>query len=81
VHALLGFGARLLWHSRRGIAPGLVDTPMLNQLAEETRSGLIAGIPLQRIGTPYEIWLALKFIIECDYFTGRVVEVDGGSTF
>ncbi len=64
-----------------GIAPGLIDTPMLGQLAEETRNSLIDGIPLQRIGTPYEIWLALKFIIECDYFTGRVIEVDGGSTF
>jgi hypothetical protein len=31
--------------------------------------------------SPYEIWLALKFIVECDYFTGRVIEVDGGSTF
>ena len=64
-----------------GIAPGLVETPMLGQLAEDTRNTLIAGIPLQRIGTPHEIWLALKFIIECDYFTGRVIEVDGGSTF
>jgi 3-oxoacyl-[acyl-carrier protein] reductase len=64
-----------------GIAPGLVDTPMLGQLAEETKNSLIAGIPLQRIGTPHEIWLALQFIIECEYFTGRVIEVDGGSTF
>lgn len=64
-----------------GIAPGLVDTPMSAQLSEETRNALIAGIPLQRIGKPYEIWLALKFIIECDYFTGRIIEVDGGSTF
>ena len=64
-----------------GIAPGLVDTPMLGQLAEATRHSLIAGIPLQRIGTPYEMWLALRFIIECDYFTGRVIEIDGGSTF
>jgi 3-oxoacyl-[acyl-carrier protein] reductase len=64
-----------------GIAPGLVETPMLGQLTEETRNSLVAGIPLQRIGTPHEIWLALKFIIECDYFTGRVIEVDGGSTF
>ena len=64
-----------------GIAPGLVDTPMLNQLSEKNRSALIAGIPLQRIGMPHEIWLALKFIIECDYFTGRVIEVDGGSSF
>ena len=64
-----------------GIAPGLVDTPMLGQLNEETRNSLISGIPLKRIGTPHEIWLALRFIIECDYFTGRVIEVDGGSTF
>jgi len=64
-----------------GIAPGLVDTPMLGQLSEDARNSLIAGIPLQRIGTPHEIWLALKFIIECEYFTGRVIEVDGGSTF
>lgn len=64
-----------------GIAPGLIDTPMLGQLAEEKRNSLIAGIPLQRIGTPHEIWLALQFAIECDYFTGRVIEVDGGSTF
>ncbi|MGB8508069.1 MAG: SDR family NAD(P)-dependent oxidoreductase [Pyrinomonadaceae bacterium] len=64
-----------------GIAPGLVDTPILNHISDEAKATLIAGIPLKRIGTPYEIWLALKFIIECEYFTGRVIEVDGGSTF
>lgn len=73
---LAPFGIRVA-----GIAPGLVDTPMLAHLAEDTRSSLVAGIPLQRIGTPHEIWLALQFIIQCDYFTGRVIEVDGGSTF
>lgn len=64
-----------------GIAPGLVDTPLLEQISEEARAALIDEIPVGRIGTPHEIWLALKFIIECDYFTGRVIEVDGGSTF
>ena len=64
-----------------GIAPGLVDTPILNHISDEAKASLISDIPLKRIGTPYEIWLALKFIIECDYFTGRVIEVDGGSTF
>ena len=73
---LAQFGIRVA-----GIAPGLVDTPMLGQLNEETRNSLITSIPLQRIGTPFEMWLALRFIIECDYFTGRVIEVDGGSTF
>jgi 3-oxoacyl-[acyl-carrier protein] reductase len=63
------------------IAPGLVDTPILENISEQARDHLIAGIPLQRIGTPHEIWLALKFIIECGYFTGRIIEVDGGSNF
>jgi 3-oxoacyl-[acyl-carrier protein] reductase len=64
-----------------GIAPGLIDTPLLDHISDEAKASLIDGIPLGRIGTPHEIWLALKFIIECDYFTGRVIEVDGGSTF
>lgn len=63
------------------IAPGLVDTPILQHISAETMAALKAGIPLGRIGTPHEIWLALKFIIECDYFTGRVIEVDGGANF
>jgi len=64
-----------------GIAPGLVDTPLLAHISDEAKATLTDGIPLGRIGTPHEIWLALKFIIECEYFTGRVIEVDGGSTF
>lgn len=64
-----------------GIAPGLIDTPLLRRISDEARESLIAGIPLGRVGVPQEVWLALKFIIECDYFTGRVIEVDGGSNF
>jgi 3-oxoacyl-[acyl-carrier protein] reductase len=64
-----------------GIAPGLIETPILRQISEDALASLTASIPLRRVGTPEEIWLALKFIIECDYFTSRVIEVDGGSTF
>lgn len=64
-----------------GIAPGVIDTPILLNIAEEALAGLKASMPLGRFGTPREVWLALKFIIECDYFTGRTVEVDGGSGF
>lgn len=64
-----------------GIAPGAIDTPMLRSLSEQFRKSLIANNPLGRLGTPHDIWLALKFIIECEYFTGRVIEVDGGSNF
>jgi 3-oxoacyl-[acyl-carrier protein] reductase len=64
-----------------GIAPGIIETPILEHISGESLNALIAGIPLQRVGTTHEIWLALKFIIECGFFTGRVIEVDGGSTF
>jgi 3-oxoacyl-[acyl-carrier protein] reductase len=64
-----------------GIAPGLIDTPMLQYISEEAKSAILRRTPLQRMGTPAEVWLALKFIIECEFFTGRVIEVDGGATF
>jgi hypothetical protein len=31
-----------------------------------------------RIGVPEDIWLAVKFVLECDYFNGRTIDVDGG---
>src|SRR5205085_466779 len=47
------------------IAPGLVETPILENISAAARAELISGIPLQRVGNVHEIWLALKFIIEC----------------
>ncbi|MEH1944684.1 MAG: hypothetical protein V7L01_31335 [Nostoc sp.] len=42
---------------------------------------MTAKIPIARIAEPYEIWQAMLFIIECDYFTGSVIEVDGSARF
>jgi 3-oxoacyl-[acyl-carrier protein] reductase len=64
-----------------GIAPGLTDTPMAAALPAGDRARILAGIPLGRMGKPEEMWLALKFIIECDFFTGRVIAVDGGANY
>lgn len=61
-----------------GIAPGLIDTPILDNIAADARASLEQRIPAGRIGRPEEIWLALKFIIECEYFNGSILEVDGG---
>ena len=63
------------------VAPGVIDTPMLKHISDEAMKSLVDGIPVGRIGTPEEVWLAVKFIIECDFFTGRVIEVDGGASF
>ena len=64
-----------------GIAPGLIDTPMAAGLATDALAEMIGDVPLGRMGRPEEIWAALRFIIECDFFTGRVVLVDGGASY
>ncbi len=64
-----------------GIAPGLTETPMAAALEMTTRQELIAQVPLRRMATTHEIWQGLKFIIEYDYFNGRIIAIDGGATF
>ncbi len=60
------------------VAPGFVDTPILQGMPERMLEKMTAQIPLRRVGKPEEIYQAVKFIIECDYFTGRCIDVDGG---
>ena len=63
------------------VAPGMIDTPMTRGMNEKARDAAVAAIPVGRIGTPEDIWLAVKFALECDYFNGRTVDVDGGLQF
>ncbi len=62
------------------VAPGMVETPMTSGMNQKALESFTAQIPVGRIGKPEDIWQAVKFIIECDYFDGRVVDVDGGLT-
>ena len=40
---------------------------------------LVKPVLLRRVGDPEEMFeKAIQFMIECDYFTGRCIEVDGG---
>jgi 3-oxoacyl-[acyl-carrier protein] reductase len=71
---LAGHGVRV-----GAVAPGVIDTPILESVSAEAREELRAAIPLGRLGRPAEVWQAVRFILECDFFTGRVVEVDGGA--
>jgi len=60
------------------IAPGFIETEMTASMRPEALEKMTAGIPLKRMGTPAEIAHAAAFIFENDYFTGRVIELDGG---
>jgi 3-oxoacyl-[acyl-carrier protein] reductase len=61
------------------LAPGVVETPFLEGISDVALLGLKSKIPLGRFASPFEIWQAARFVIECDYFTGRVLEIDGGA--
>ncbi len=60
------------------IAPGMVETPMTQGMNQKARDALVAAIPVGRIGEPEDIWKAVRFIVECDYFDGYTIDVDGG---
>lgn len=62
------------------IAPGFIETPILTGMRPEVLEGMLKGVPLRRVGKPDEIFAAVRFIVECDYFTGRCIDVDGGLT-
>jgi 3-oxoacyl-[acyl-carrier protein] reductase len=63
------------------ISPGMFETPILEAIDPVLLRDYVARIPLGRLGRPEELSHALRFIIECDYFTGECVEVNGGFFF
>jgi 3-oxoacyl-[acyl-carrier protein] reductase len=61
------------------IAPGPIDTDILADVAEETMAGILAEIPLGRVGTVDEIApVAVLLASSGSYFTGSVLNVSGG---
>lgn len=60
------------------IAPGFTRTPILEGMPPAMLEKVVAPVPLKRMGEPEEIFMAVKFIAECGYFTGRCIDVDGG---
>jgi len=63
------------------ISPGMVKTPMTDGMNTKALEALTAAIPVGRIGLPEDIWLAVRFVIECEYFNARTIDVDGGLSF
>ena len=59
-------------------APGFTRTPILDGMPPEALEKMKQPIPLKRIGEPDEMYMAVKFIFENDFFTCRTIEVDGG---
>ena len=63
------------------VAPGVIDTDMIQVLGEETLESLRAEMPLHRFGTPEEVAQSVLHLATADYITGQVLTVDGGFIF
>ncbi|TAN49605.1 MAG: pteridine reductase [Methylococcaceae bacterium] len=60
------------------VAPGAILWPE-RAMDEAEQAGILARIPLQRLGCPADIAKAVLFLAQdADYVTGQVLAVDGG---
>ncbi len=62
------------------IAPGMIDTAMLDLMPQAQKQKLMQRIPLRRIGIPQDIaGLALLLASEAgSYITGQTFHINGG---
>lgn len=62
------------------VAPGFIETDMTGALTEETKSAILAQIPLARAGTSDDVAGVTAFLASdaASYITGQVLHVSGG---
>jgi len=62
------------------VAPGPVETDMLNALGDDGAARLTSLVPLQRAATAHEVAVAVAFLAstEAAYISGVILPVDGG---
>lgn len=64
------------------VAPGYVDTPLLDEYTEEMKEERISKHPIGRLADPIEIAKTILFLASDDssFITGETIMVDGGYT-
>ncbi|RBP11216.1 NAD(P)-dependent dehydrogenase (short-subunit alcohol dehydrogenase family) [Roseiarcus fermentans] len=66
------------------VSPGLIDTPLWDFMPTEAReafySSNAAKLPVGRIGRPDEVAEVIALLAKCEFITGSIYAVDGGSS-
>jgi 3-oxoacyl-[acyl-carrier protein] reductase len=64
------------------VAPGFIQTPILDTMPEKVIAEMAERVPLRRLGQPEEIANTYAFLAsdEASYINGAVIEVSGGMT-
>ena len=83
---MIGFTKALaLENARKGITvncicPGYVDTDMVAAVSEKVLEGIVAQIPVGRLGKAEEIGALVAYIVsdQAAYMTGSVIAINGG---
>jgi 3-oxoacyl-(acyl-carrier-protein) reductase len=62
------------------VAPGFIETEMVEGIPEKVRDRLLAQIPLRRFGSAEEVARAVCYIVSSDgdYITGAELSINGG---
>jgi 3-oxoacyl-(acyl-carrier-protein) reductase len=62
------------------VAPGFIETEMVQTIPEKVRQKLLDQIPLRRFGTAEEVARAVAYIVspDGDYITGAELSINGG---
>ena len=63
-----------------GIAPGMFETPMLDNVSDEIRAQLTASVPFPpRFGTAEEFAMLVQQIVDNPMLNGSVIRLDGAA--
>ena len=60
------------------VAPGVIETDMIQALGNETLEQLRQEMPFRRFGTPEEVAESVWHLAKAEYITGQILTVDGG---